>query len=212
MEKKLIILIVLIPTVMFFTGCSGGVAGEGSNSYPQTNGTPIVRANSYNDQGWDLITKGQYDSAINTFNKVLGDNPTSDEAAEANNGLGWARAHLGSLSDGGTYFQKAIDTSNDAKVGLAAAHIQMGSKADLDIAVDLLYNKLGGGNPHFHYVPRRPTGVSDAQCHALLAYAFAGSGHQDDATTQLDYAKELDTNWANTTIDQIGKVVEFLNK
>ncbi|MBF0501124.1 MAG: tetratricopeptide repeat protein [Candidatus Riflebacteria bacterium] len=201
---------VAIPALMLLTGCGGGVAGEGTNSYTQTSGTPIVRSDSFNDKGWNLIAQGQYDSAVSAFNQVLSDSPNADEISEANNGLGWARSHLGSLADGIPWFEKAISTSNDAKVGLAAAYIQKGSKTDLENVIDLIYKKIGGENPHFHYVPRRATGVTDAECHALLAFAMAGVGRNDDATAQIEYAKELNPGYASTTIDQLGKMVDFM--
>lgn len=207
-----LLIAMLLPVAMLLAGCGGGVAGEGTNTYPQTSGTPIVRANSFNDVGWDHFSKGQYESAVTSFNSVLGDNPNDDERAEANNGMGWARSRLGSLVDGMVWFEKAIDRSNDAKVGLASAYIQKGSKADLEMAVELIYKKLGAENPHFHYSARRPTGVSDAECHALLAYAMAGVGRNDDAQAQIDYAKELNPAYANTTIDQLDKIVTFLTR
>lgn len=211
-RQSSILIAMLLPVAMLLSGCGGGVAGEGTNDYPQTSGTPIVRANSFNDQGWDLISKGQYESAVTSFNQVLSDNPNDDERAEANNGMGWARSRLGSLADGMVWFDKAIGRSNDAKVGLAAAYIQKGSKSDLEMAIELLYKKLGGENPHFHYTARRPTGVSDAECHALLAYAFAGVGRNDEAQAQIDFAKELNPGYANTTIDQVDKIITFLTR
>jgi len=211
MDKRILLALALsVPALFGLTGCSGGVAGEGTNTYSETAGTPIVRADTFNDKGWTLISSGQYESAISAFNQVLSDNPTEDERSEANNGLGWARANLGSLSDGIPWFEKAVSTSADAKVGLGAAYIQRGSKADLETAVDIIYKQLGGENPHFHYVPRRKTSVSDAEVHALLAYAFAALGRNDDALAQMEYAKELNPDYANTTIDQLGKMVDFL--
>ena len=203
-------LVLCLPLALFLTGCSGGVNGEGTNDYSNTKATPIVRANSFNDAGWDMISKGQYESAITQFNTVLSDNPTDDERAQANNGIGWARGNLGSLSDGMPFWERAIGLSDDAKIGLASAYVQKGSKADLEMAIELIYKQLGGENSHFHYTPRRSTGVSDAEAHALLAYAFAGVGRNDEATVQIDYAKELNPAWENTTIDQLAKMVEFL--
>ena len=46
--------------------------------------------------------------------------------------------------------------------------------------------------------------------HALLAYAFAALGQNDNALTQMEYAKELNPSYENTTIDQLGKMVDFL--
>lgn len=203
-------LIISLPALISLTGCSGGVAGEGTNTYSQTGGTTIVRGNAFNDQGWDLISKGQYESAISKFNSVLNDNPTDEEYAEANNGLGWARAKLGCLADGMTWFDKATALSDDAKIGLASGYIQKGSRSDLEKARDLIYTQLGKGNAHFRYVPRRDIGVSDAEVHAMLAYVFAALGQNDDASDQIEYAKELDPNWEGTTIEQLDQIVEFL--
>ncbi|HNV68998.1 MAG TPA: tetratricopeptide repeat protein [Candidatus Ozemobacteraceae bacterium] len=211
-KKALILFLAALPLTIILSGCSGGVNGEGTNQYSQTNGTTVVRGSSFNDSGWDLITKGQYESAITMFNKVLGDSPTDEEAAEANNGLGWAKSRLGKLEDGMLWFERAISHSHDAKVGLAGAYIQRSSKADLEMAADLLYKQLGGENPHFKYTPRRQTGVTDAECHAMLAYAFAAIGRAEEATEQLEYAKELQPEWASSTSDQIGRMVDFLMK
>ncbi len=202
--------LIALPVMIFLSGCGGGVNGEGTNQYPQTGGIPIVRADSFNDQGWDLFAKAQYESAIGMFQKVLADNPTPEEEAEANNGLGWARARLGMLTDGMPWFEKAAGLSDDAKVGLAAAYVQKGSKTDLEIALRILYRDLGKENPHFHYVPRRKNGVTDAEVHALLAYIYAALGKNDEALDQMDFAKELNPQWANTTIDQLDKMVTFL--
>lgn len=211
MKKKIVMaLMILSPVALTLTGCSGGVAGEGSNTYSLTGGTPIVRANSFNDRGWDQINKGQHESAIKTFNFVLADNPTPAERAEAYNGLGWARTRLGSLADGAPWFEKAIGFSDDAKVGLAAAHVQKGSRADLEVAKRLIYKSLGNENPHFKYTPVRNTGMTDADVHALLAYIFAGLGMDEEAVDQIEYAKELNPDWEKTSISQLDKVVKFM--
>ena len=209
-KKHIAILLLALPILFGLTGCSGGVNGEGTNDYAHDVGTPIVRGNAYNDQGWEYIARGQYESSISQFNTVLGDTPTPDEYAEANNGIGWAKAKLGELKDGMPWFEKAIDISDDAKVGLAAAYLQQASRSDMDHVIDLLYKQLGEENPHFTYNARRNTGVSNAEVHAMLAYAFAATGDNDNAREQMDYAKELNPNWANTTVDQLDKVVEFL--
>lgn len=211
MKRKLITALLLVtPLMIGLTGCTGGVNGEGNGSYSQTVGTPIIRGNAFNDLGWENIRKGQYDSAIAQFNKVLGDNPTEDEKAEANNGIGWAKAYLGQLKDGMPWFEKAKDLSNDAKVGLAAAYIQKASRSDMEMVVDLLYKQLGKENPHFAYASRRNTGVSDSEAHAMLAYAFAAIGENDKAREQLEYAKELNPAFAGTSIEQLVNVTEFL--
>lgn len=210
MKKHLSVILLALSLAVGLTGCSGGVNGEGDSNYAYDIGTPIVRGNAFNDQGWSYADKGQYESAIVQFNKVINDNPTAEEKAEANNGIGWAKAHLGQLKDGMPWFEKAKDISDDAKIGLAAAYIQLASRSDMEAAIDIIYKQLGKENPHFKYVSRRDTGVSDAEAHAMLAYAYAATGKNELAREQLDYAKELSPVWSGTTLDQIGKVVEFL--
>ncbi len=200
----------VLPLIFGLTGCSGGVNGEGDNTYSQNVGTPIVRGNAFNDLGWENIAKGQYDSAITQFNKVLNDNPTADEKAEANNGIGWAKSYLGELKDGMNWFEAAKDISNDAKVGLAAAYLQKASRSDMEMVIDLLFKQLGQENEHFAYTARRNTGVSNAETHAMLAYAYASVGENDKARDQLEYAKELDPDFEGTSLEQMATVIEFL--
>lgn len=209
-NKPYTIILLAIPFLLGLTGCTGGVNGEGTGSYSQDLGTPIVRGNAFNDAGWAYIEKGQYESAIVQFNKVLSDNPTDEEKAEANNGIGWAKAKLGQLKDGMPWFTKAIDWSDDAKVGLAAAYLQLASKTDMEMVVDLLFKQLGKEKEFFVYTPRRNTGVTNAEVHAMLGYAYAALGENEKATEQIEHAKTLNPQWENTTIDQIAKVVEFI--
>jgi tetratricopeptide (TPR) repeat protein len=209
-KKHLTAVLLAIPLLLGLTGCAGGVNGEGTGSYSHDVGTPIVRGNAFNDAGWNYIARGQYESAITQFNIVLNDNPTDDEKAEANNGIGWAKARLGQLKDGMPWFTKAADWSHDANVGLAAGYMQMASKSDMEMVVDILYKQLGKENENFVYTPRRSTGVSNAEVHAMLAYAFASTGQDEKARQQMEHAKELEPNYENTAIDQILKAVEFL--
>ncbi len=209
-KKNLIVILLALPLLFGLTGCSGGVNGEGTSDHANDVGVPIVRGNSFNDAGWGMIDQGQYESSIVQFNTVLSDSPTPDEKAEANNGIGWARTRMGELKDGMEYFLKAKDISDDAKVGLASYYLQQASRADMDKVIDLLFKQLGKGNERFAYTARRNTGVSDAEVHAMLAYAYAATGDNEKAQDQIDYAKELNPNWENTTIDQLAKTVDFL--
>ena len=203
-------LLFVTPIALGITGCSGGgVNGEGTGSYDT--GTPVVRGNVYNDTGWDYISKGQYDSAIKHFNDVLASNPTESEKAEAYNGIGWAKAYNGKLKDGMKYFQMASDYNDDAKVGLGAAYIQQATLADMEDAIEVLYVQLGKGKALFNYIPSRQTGVTNAEVHAMLAYAFAATGDSAKADEQLTYAKELEPNYTGKSIAQLFSAIEFLN-
>ena len=208
--KIFIMLLMAMPIALGITGCSGGgVNGEGNGSYDT--GTPVVRGNVYNDTGWDYLAKGQYDSAIKHFNDVLASNPTESEKAEANNGIGWAKAYNGRLKDGMKYFQLAAEYCDDAKVGLGAAYIQQATLADMEDAIDVLYKQLGNSKPRFNYVPSRQTGVSNAEVHAMLAYAFAVVGDTQKSGEQLTYAKELEPDFAGKSISQLFNAIEFIN-
>ncbi len=208
--KIFIMLLLATPILMGVTGCSsGGVNGEGTGSYDT--GTPIVRGNVYNDTGWEYISKGQYDSAIKFFNDVLADTPTDSERAEANNGIGWAKTFNGRLKDGMKYFQLAADLSDDAKVGLAAGYIQQATLTDMEDAINVLYVQLGKGKPRFTYTPTRATGVTNAEVHAMLAYAYAATGDTENSQTQLDFAKELEPEYSGKSIAQLFSAIEFLN-
>lgn len=209
---RMLAVMAMVPTVMLLTGCGGGVAGEGNGDYTLSQGTPVVRGNAINDKGWELVLQGQPESAIAQFERVLRDSPTQIEEAEANNGLGWARTRLGSLADGMAWFEKAAPLLNDARVGLACAYVQRDSREDMNKVIDLLYKQIGGSNAHFHYIPNRPTGVTDAEVHAMLAYAFAAVGQNENALDQIEYAKELNPNWQGTTIAQMAAVIDFLIK
>lgn len=208
--KIFIMLLTAVPLVFFTAGCSGGgVNGEGNGSYD--NGIPIIRGSSAIDTGWDYISKGSYDSAIKYFNDCLASSPTITEKAEANNGIGWAKALNGKLKDGMKYFLIASEYNDDAKVGLGAAYIQEATKADLEEAIEVLYVQLGKSKPRFNYNPTRSIGVTNAEIHAMLAYAFSAVGDTEKANQQLEYAKELVPDSAGKTIDQLFAAIEFLN-
>lgn len=208
--KLFITLLAVVPLAFGAVGCSGGgVNGEGTGSYDT--GTPIVRGSSSNDTGWDYISKGSYESAIKHFNDVLAGSPTEMERAEANNGIGWAKAYNGCLKDGMKYFMQAADYIDDAKVGLGAAYVQQGTLSDLEDAIEILYVKLGQSKPRFNYVPNRAIGISNAEIHAMLAYCFAATGDTEKSQEQLDYAKELEPNYTGKTIAQLFAAIEFLN-
>ena len=208
--KIFILLLISLPLAIGITGCSGGgVNGEGNGSYDT--GTPVVRGNIYNDTGWEYISKGQYDSAIKHFNDVLAESPTESEKAEAYNGIGWAKVYNGKLKDGMKYFQLAADLNDDAKVGLAAAYIQQATLSDLEEAIQILFVQLGKSKPRFNYIPGRATGISNAEVHAMLAYAYAATGNTEKSEEQMEYAKELEPNYSGKTIAQLFSAIDFLN-
>lgn len=206
--KRIVFTLLCIPVSFYLAGCSGGVAGEGTKNL--SGGAPIVRGNAFNDKGWEDIQRGQYDSAISHFNQVVQDNPTPDELSEAYNGIGWARSFRGQLKDGMQWFERAVDSSDDAKVGLAAAYLQRASRSDMDMVIELLFERLGNKRPHFKFVPRRNIGVTNAEVHAMLAYAFAATERDEEARNQLEYAKDLAEREPSSAFQQLTNVIEFI--
>jgi tetratricopeptide (TPR) repeat protein len=211
LKKRLFGIITSILMLVAFTGCSGGgVNGGGTAPKPSTDVNAVIRGNSDLEVGWDYLAKGLYDSAITSFNKVLDKSPTQNEKAEANNGIGWAKSFNGQLKDGMKWFILAKELNNDAIVGLAAAYFQQASKTDMEEVVELLMVELGKNNPTFIYTASRPVGVTNAEVHAMLAYAYAVLGKDESAYLQLELAKELDPKYETTTVGQILAGVEFL--
>ena len=109
------------------------------------------------------------------------------------------------------YFQLAAELSDDAKVGLGAAYIQQATLSDMEEAIDVLYKQLGKSKPRFNYIPSRPTGVTNAEVHAMLSYAFAVTGDTEKSDEQLTYAKELDPDYSGKSIAQLFSAIDFLN-
>ncbi len=186
-----------------FTGCStGGTNGEGNVSVNSSEIYTGIRGNEYVEKGWSYINSGLYDSAITQFNKVLESSPTEQEKADANNGIGWAKSFSseGKLKDGIKWFTLAKDLNDDAKVGLASAYLQQASKSDMEEVIEILAVELGKNNPTFIFTPTRPIGVTNAEVHAMLGYAYAVTDDDENAYTQIELAKTLEPNYLSTEL------------
>ncbi len=210
-KNRLFTIITSILMLLAFTGCSGGgINGTGTSPKPSPDVNAVIRGNENLETGWEYLNKGLYDSAITHFNKVLDKSPTILEKAEANNGIGWAKSFSGRLRDGMKWFILAKELSDDAKVGLASAYFQQASKTDMEEVVEILMVELGKGNPTFEYKPKRSVGVTNAEVHAMLAYAYAVLDNEESAYVQLDLVKELVPDYEKTTVGQIIAGIEFL--
>jgi hypothetical protein len=73
-----------------------------------------------------------------------------------------------------------------------------------------LIEGIDPGNPNFTYVDKFGIGITNAQVHALLAYAYFVSGNQGDSKTQLSIATTLDPNFATNNVGQIINVISFI--
>ena len=213
MKKKIFILLIAVFSMFGFTGCStGGTNGEGSVTVNSSEIYTAIRGNEYVEKGWSYINSGLYDSAITQFNKVLESSPTEQEKADANNGIGWAKSFSseGKLKDGIKWFTLAKDLNDDAKVGLASAYLQQASKSDMEEVIEILAVELGKNNPTFVFTPTRPIGVTNAEVHAMLGYAYAVTDDDENAYTQIELAKTLEPNYLSTELGQIIAATEFL--
>jgi len=83
------------------------------------------------------------------------------------------------------------------------------SSEDITEAVSLLEG-IEAGNQNFTYEDRFKLGISNAEVHALLAYAYRLAGQKDKSKVQADIARALDANMDDTTVDQILSVLDFI--
>ena len=213
MKNKLFFILISFISLFGLTGCStGGTNGEGSTNINSSEIYTAIRGNEYVEKGWTYINSGLYDSAISQFNKVLENSPTEQEKAEANNGIGWAKSFSseGKLKDGIKWFTLAKDLNDDAKVGLASAYFKQASKTDMEEVIEILFVELGKNNPTFIFKPTRNIGVTNAEVHAMLGYAYAATDDNASAYTQIEHAKTLEPNYATTELGQLINATEFL--
>ena len=86
-------------------------------------------------QGWKEYSAGNYEYAIARFQEAVEIDPDNPDNSEAFNGIGWAGARLGQVSESIEEFAKAItkDTANaDAHAGLAGMYFIDG---DYELAI-----------------------------------------------------------------------------
>ncbi|NLM18074.1 MAG: hypothetical protein GX221_10195 [Candidatus Riflebacteria bacterium] len=210
--KKLLLAFIAAILSFSLVGCSGGgVNGEGGGSYDS--GAPLPNGNAFNLKGWSEIKAGHYSSAIASFNKVLADSPSPQEEADAHNGLGWAKARQNSLMAAGRdHFVRAKDLSYDAKVGMVGVYLNQASKEDMRQIVQILAMEIGKNNPHFNYSPNPILSITCADLHAVLAYAYAVLDETEAANEHIEYAKTLEPGYENKPVNEIIKMVTFVNR
>lgn len=185
------------------TGSTGGTTGPGGPGGPGTQTDVKTLLSS----GWSDFEYGAYASAINKFNEVLlRSNLTDGERAEANTGLGWSLTKANGVSAGRTYFARASDINNDAKIGLAAANIQAG---DYNSAEHLL-EILGVNDLSYEFSSNYPIGISSAEAHAMLALAYFMNGNRSGAKDQINAATASDLS-ADSSVRQIRQTLITLD-
>ena len=193
-------------------GCGSDPGGSFTTGTIQNNQLPIVGASQKLTDAYSQFKSGAFSAARDSFLKIISDNPTPAEKAQALSGAGFCDVRLKGSQNGIAEFQQghATDPNNqDSRVGLAGALISRGAPADILQAVDLLQG-IDPGNPSFTYVDKFGIGITNAEVHALLAYALFVSGDQTGANTQIGIARRLDPNFNNTNVGQIINVISFI--
>jgi hypothetical protein len=198
--------------MMGLLGCGADPGGSFLDDGFTNQSLPIGGVLEQIQLGYQDLKNESYTGARGRFLRIIGDGPQNSDASMAWAGVGFTDTRQLGTAEGIAEFETAfeLDNSNpDARVGLAGALISRGEPADIDRAVTLLEG-LDSGNPSFTYADRFGLGISNAEVHALLAYALRVDGQVEKSNTQKDIAGNLDANVDDTTVDQILTVLAFL--
>lgn len=203
MNRRMLVLFAIMTIIMIASGCGGG-GGSGRYTIPPEIPTPGTGGNGGNGgigetdvdtliaSAWEDFKYGAYSSAINKFNQALTTTSITDtQKTEAYNGLGWALTKSTGVESGYSAFTQAATSSNEARVGLAAALIQRGQKSGFQQAVKLL-EEVGLRETSTTFSARHPIGVSNAEAHAMLAWCYFWTGDSTRAATQITFARSND--------------------
>ena len=162
--------------------------------------------------GYDSLESGQNNTARLTFNIVIQDSPNTKQKSQAYVGVAYADTRDLGSSEGLAEFKLGYEqdsTNPDARVGYAGALITRGRSDDILLAIELIEG-LDTGNPNFVYEDVFNLGISNAEVHALLAYAYKAAGSDTKSAQQAAIAAQLDASVDNTTVDQILDVLAFI--
>ncbi|MBI4863327.1 MAG: hypothetical protein HY815_24135, partial [Candidatus Riflebacteria bacterium] len=111
-------------------GCGSDPGGDFIVGDIKNSQLPIAGAQKKLQEAFDLFKNGAYTQAREGFLKVLGDQPSPTDRAEALAGVGFCDVRLKGSQDGIAEFEQALATDSknqDARVGLAGALISRGS-------------------------------------------------------------------------------------
>ncbi len=193
-------------------GCGAAPGGDSLDGANGDIGLPISGVAQDIQTSWTLFKDGSYSASKAAFNQALTADATAAEKAEIHAGIGWADVKLSGSNAGISSFRQALELSTsqkDARVGLAGALISKGTREDMSEVVSLLEG-IDSGNSNFTYVDQYNTGVSNAEAHAMLAYAHFVLGNTTTAREQIKIASDLDSQYTNTPVDQIAAVLQFI--
>ncbi|MFC1746039.1 hypothetical protein ACFL35_18750 [Candidatus Riflebacteria bacterium] len=200
----------LVLTLMLLSGCGGGAGGLGDDydSLGRTTGVRITDQITLIKNAWALVEKAAFDSAVVEFNRILNDNPNEQQRYEVIAGLGFATAKRDSALASLPIFEQAWEKDNNAKAGYAGALIARGTKEDLEKVITVL-TSIEPRSEKFLWEPRVETGVTNADLHAMLAYAYFYRGDLSKATIHIDFAK-VQNKGNSESVNAIARVIEDL--
>ena len=190
----LVLLSLWLISFLSLIGCGGGGGGSGRQTLPGENPlgpsvptvpttpasptTPITPVPTVASpgaliaDGWVDMGYGNYFSAQQKFQSVLGlASATTLEKSEALNGVGWAKGKSYGMNAAVNDFLQA-GAIPESLIGLAAGYVQSSEPGKIAQAVVVL-ESLGLGDPLKVFTPTHPPiGMTNAEVHALLAYAY----------------------------------------
>ncbi len=175
---------------------SGGSSGGGGGGIVETDVDALIAS------AWEDFRYGAYSSAISKFNEaLLSASITDAQKASAYNGLGWSLLKSSGAESAYSAFTQASSLNDEAKIGLAAALMQRGTRSACQQAVTLL-ETLGLKETSTVFTAIHPIGVTNAGAHAMLAWCYFIIGNEDGARTQIIFAKAADGT-ADSPVNQI---------
>lgn len=215
MNKKLISVLALMATIITLANGCGAGSGTGRYSVPSEivgpgpgtgtgTETGIVETDidALISSGWEDFKYGAYSSATNKFNEALLNSSIKDaQKASAYNGLGWSLLKSSGAESAFSAFTQASTLDNEAKIGLASSLMTRGQKSGYQQAVNLL-ESLGLKETSTVFTSIHPIGITNAGAHAMLAWCYFMIGDEDNARTQIIFARAADGT-ADSAVSQI---------
>ncbi len=215
MEKRnpLIKTLLCMILALLMIGCGAAPGGDSLDGANSDLGLPLSGAAEKNVAAWNTFGDSSYSAAKTLFNQTIGSgDATAHDLSEAYAGRGWAEVKLNGSSHGISDFRLALEKNSaqpEARVGLAGALISKGERSDIDEAVTVLEG-LSSSAGSFSFIDRYNVGVTNAEAHAMLAYAYFVQGNRAKSDEQISIARDLDSQFTGTPVDQIDEILSFI--
>lgn len=203
LKNRLILIMILCCLILFVASGCGTTGGSGRYTIPpEIPTTTIEDPDDYDPDSllasaWEDFRLGSYNTSIEKFNQVLRmSNATNSHKTSAYNGMGWSLSRYSGIETAYMAFSQAAGSSNEARIGLAAALINRGQMQDFLRAINLL-EEVGLENPAYTFRANNPIGLSNAEAHAMLALCYFWRNSQGDhekAKVQINTAISEDAS------------------